>query len=260
MNNFYSRFGDICEDQRTHIRLMRPTRHAIKRDLVQAQREIIRREREAEAEAKRQRLIEEEKAKKKAKKDLAKAYLKGLIQKKVLSLSDKPTYCDKYVKDFSRDLDELGTVTMLFTVDKYRIVRRRGETVDYPDTSTFCFTVHRQGHTEITYHYYSSRQIDEFIDHAMDFRENYAFDKYDSKFRLKSNPPDDAERAFDDIFLQCVGDCCVCYEPTKNKTMCCKQHYCFVCESKAGHRCPLCRKYAPFSHDHIHEDDDEDDE
>jgi hypothetical protein len=212
--------------------------------LVQAQREIIRRGLEAEAEATKQRLIEE----KKAKKDLAKAYLKGLIEEKLLSLSERPVYHNEYVKEHEMAHDELGFVWGLFRICKYREI----------DSPVFCFNVYNNANRDTVYHYYSSGEINVFVNHVIGFRDNYAFDKYDSEFRLKTEVRSEGERAFDDIFTLCAGDCCVCYEPTKSKTKCCKQHYCLVCERKAGNKCPMCRRSAPFSDRHVEDEDDED--
>lgn len=246
MNNFYSRFGDICEDQRNHIRLMRPTRHAIKRDLVKAQRDIIRRDRdakaEAEAEAERQRSIEEEKAKK----DLAKAYLKAMIEEEVAK-SDEGGFWNPILNETS-DCEGIRDVTLRINIKVGGETEFLFNVMIYPTGAHF------------SAHYWKSGCIDSFIDHVMDFRDKYAFDKYDSRFRLKTEVRNAGKMAFDEIFLKAVGDCCVCYDRTKSKTKCCKQYYCLVCESKVGSMCPMCRKSDPFSTSRSLDEDNEDDD
>jgi hypothetical protein len=84
------------------------------------------------------------------------------------------------------------------------------------------------------------------VNFVLDFRETHIFDKYDSQFHLKSLHRTAGELAFDDFFLQVSGDCCVCYDPTKSKTLCCKHYFCRECFNKTNNKCPYCRRTDPF--------------
>ena len=107
-------------------------------------------------------------------------------------------------------------------------------------------------------HNFVSTNIDEFADHVMSFRDDYAFDKYDSKFHKKTEIRSAGELAYDKLFLNYAGECCVCTDLTKSLTVCCLQHYCLVCfhTPKKFPTCPMCRNATPFTNINSDSDDD----
>lgn len=234
MNNFYAKFGNICENQRAHIRLMRDTRHAIKR-----KKKVVR------------RIVK----KTPSKKDLAKQFLKEMIEKKVKRADDIGVegHPDGWGKLYHPHVARQEAHSRLFvrgdllkfegTGDIWNVIRIEKKR----DSLEYIFELsHSCSNNE--YHQFYSKDLNVFVNYVMEFRDNYSFDKYDSEFNLKSFIRSPGEMAFDEIFLKCVGDCCVCFDPTKSKTNCCKQYYCKVCFTLNGEesRCPMCRCEFPF--------------
>ena len=215
MNNFYAKFGNICENQRAHIRLMRDTRHAIKR-----KKKVVR------------RIV------KKTKKYLACEYLLDVLRAASINLNQYT----KVLKDQSITIQKMRfrlTIAGSKYITQYNPIQR--------SELKFFFNLLGGYNGEVNCFHKEFKDLRRLANFVIDFRETHIFDNYDSMFHPKSFKRTKGEMAYDEFFLEVSGDCCVCYDPTKSKTHCCQQHYCRECFNKANDKCPMCRRKYPLS-------------
>ena len=163
------------------------------------------------------------------KKDLAREYLLDALRVRLESLG--LNQCNKVLKE------------QLITIQKRRlcllITGRKYTSAPETYILNLCEGDENRFHKKFT-------DLRELADFVIEFRDTHIFDKYDSMYNLKSFKRTAGELAYDDIVLDVSGDCCVCYDLTKSKTNCCRQHYCQECYISANDKCPMCRRKFPF--------------